>query len=102
MKKIITMILTMAALCFAFPAFADIGAVSPISTAPVSIVAKASAETTVTAVVMGSQSQTANCGQCHKPDRRPISHRKDMKHIKHNQTNSKPIVLAGAVFMRPD
>jgi len=102
MKKIITIMLTMFALCFAFPAFADIGAVAPISTTPVSIVAKAPTETMVTAVVMGSQSQTANCSQCHKPHERQISHRGKVRHIKHNQTNSKPIVLAGAVFMHPD
>ena len=101
-KKIITMILTVVSLCFVFPAFADVGAVAPISTVPVSYVAKAGEEPIMTATVMGSQSQTASCQTCHSPEKRPISHRQGKSYVKHNLTNKKPIVLAGAVFMHPD
>lgn len=105
MNKKIIMILTLAISFLTFPAFADIGAVAPISSAPMFTMAKASDKTTVTAEAMmirGSQSQTASCQTCHSPDRRPISHRKDTSHVKHNQINQKPIVTAGAVFMHPD
>ena len=102
MKKIITMILTVVALLTVLPAFADIGAVAPISSVPMSIVAKAPDVTMVPAAATGNPSQTANCGTCHKPDRRQISHRGKIEHMEHNLTNKKPIIIAGAVHLHPD
>ena len=56
MKKIITMILTVVALLTVLPAFADIGAVAPISSVPMSIVAKAPDVTMVPAAATGNPS----------------------------------------------
>lgn len=97
MKKIISMIIALAVLCFAFPAFADTWASAQVGMATTAVL-KAPAAVAGEEIATTDTGQTTNCGACH----RAVNRRPGLTDVKFNPVNSKPLIFAGAVFMHPD